>query len=542
MTDRSLNPHPPIESGVWIESGSEAPFIALVPGPGGVHLAGQASTLVGHRMRVPDDPRPRGLWGEWAWDGETLTAQVDPLGFFSLFVFALGDRVMISPSILQLLAQGADPAPDPVAMAVFHPLGFFVGNDTPFRHIRVLSPGGRLTWRAGVLRVEDNTPTPSTLDVTREQAVDAIIESLRVSIRRFLASWDGPIGLPLSGGRDSRHVLLEMLNQGRKPDTCVTFHHGGRALNAEVQAASAVAARANVRHAILGHPRMRLRDSLRGILMTQLCSDEHAQMMPMHDFFAGSAYAAIDGIGGDILTTPESDLPTFMERAQRDDFEGNARSMATGHGTVISRHGYKGGAGALFSPDLEEAAIDRIALTMRAFANWPDSYQAFWFWNRTRREISFVSTAVLGGAAMVSCPYLDPDFVALGLSLPWAITCDQKLHDDAIARAYPRFADIPFAEAFTSQPLSRFRASRFTNIVDTLRVAAQATPGNAMAGISSALRTTPLERGPSDVFRLHSNFVGAMNATEARRLIALDQRLRNIAPKGEGVVSDVHRR
>ncbi|MBU1235413.1 MAG: hypothetical protein KJ634_05370, partial [Gammaproteobacteria bacterium] len=321
-------------------------------------------------------------------------------------------------------------------------------------------------------------------------------------------------------------------------------------LNAEVQAASAVAARANVRHAILGHPRMRLRDSLRGILMTQLCSDEHAQMMPMHDFFSGSAYAAIDGIAGDNLTTTDSDAAAYMELAARDDFEGIARGMMSGHATVISRHGHKGGAGPLFSPDLEEAAIDRITQALRACADWPVPSKAFEFWNYTRREISFVSTAILGGATTVFSPYLDPEFVALGLSLPWSVTCDQKkLHDDAIARAYPRFADVPFAEAFTSQPLSRFRTSRFTNILDTLRVAVQATPGNAIAGIRAALRTTPLERGPSDVFRLHSNFVGAMNATEARRLIALDQRLialdqrlRNAAPKGERVVSDVHRR
>lgn len=531
----------PFDSAPWIAAGVGAPFVAVEVTPDGPRRTGAAQGFVGHRMRVPGDPRPRGQWGEWSWDGAVLTATVDPLAYFNLFVFARGNRIAISPSMLQLFAEGqADSEVDPVAMAVFHRLGFFVGTDTPFRHVRVLPPGGRLRWTNGALQVEDYTPAPKVLDINREQAVEAFIEIPRAAIRRFTAAWDGPIGLPLSGGRDSRHILLEMHHQRRRPDTCVTFHHGGRALNAEVQAARAVAARAGVRHTILGHPRMRLRDSLRGILMTQLCGDEHAQMMPMHDFFTGSAYAAVDGIGGDILTNPDNDAAGFMERALRDDFEGIARGMMTGHGAVICRHGHRGGAGAVLSPGLEDAAIARVAGAARAYADWPDPYQAFWFHHRTRREISYTATGVLGGAATVFCPYLDPDFVELGLSLPWSVTCDQKLHDDAIARAFPAFADIPFAEGFTSQPLPRWRASRFTNIADGLRVAAIAGPGGALQGLRDSLAKTPLRRGPADIYRLRGAFVGAMSRDEARRLQRLEARLRAAAPKQEGVVSDVY--
>ena len=60
--------------------------------------------------------------------------------------------------------------------------------------------------------------------------------------------------------------------------------------------------------------------------------------------------------------------------------------------------------------------------------------------------------------------YSEIDYEADGrqigrLSLPWSVTCDQKLHDDAIARAYPTCADIPFASGFRSQPLPRLRLS-----------------------------------------------------------------------------------
>ena len=537
MTD-SARPLPP--SGAWIDAGASAPFIALQVSGGEVRLRGQARALVGHRAHIPGDSRPRGLWGDWDWDGATLRAGVDALGYFSLFYCTLGGRVQVSPSILQLLAEGADATPDPVALAVFHRVGFFVGDDTPFKHIKVLPPGGRLIWRAGVARIEGGAPVPRQTDLTRAQAVEAFIDGPRTAIRHFLAQWEGPIALPLSGGRDSRHILLEMLHQGRKPDTCLTFHHGGRALNAEVQAARAVAARAGVTHSILGRPRMRLRDSVRGLLMTQLCADEHAQMMPMHDFLSGSDFAAVDGIGGDILTNPDDDAEAFYALARQGDFEGIARGLAAGHGRVISRAGHPGGAGAVLSPALEGAAIDRIAQAIRHFEDAPDPYQAFWFYHRTRREISFTATGVMGGAARVFCPYLDPDFVELGLSLPYAVTRDQRLHDDAIFKAFPRFADIPFASGFVSQPLPRLRASRVTNALDTLRIAAMVGPGGALSGIRNALATTPLRRGSADILRLHGDFVARMDATEARRLMALSETLFKAAPRREETVTHVH--
>lgn len=505
---------------------------------GRIDLSGTPVAFVGHRLGRGDGAR--GLWAEWRWDGSTLEAQVDPLGYFSLFVYCKGSEIAVSPSILHLLALGADPEPDPVAMAVFHRIGLFVEDDTPFRHIKVLPPGGRLSWRDGVLTVTGGAPVPEEAALTRDQAVEAFIELPRASLRRFLAAWDGPIVLPLSGGRDSRHILLELAHQGRKPDTCVTFHFGGRYYDREVLAARAVAERMGARHTLLGKARMRLRDTVRALLLTQLCSEEHAQMMPTHDYLSGSPAAALDGIGGDVLTNPDDDAADFLMRARQGDFAGIARRMAEGHGRIISRPGHRGGAGALFSPDLEAVAIERIAAAIRRFEAAPDPYQAFWFWNRTRREISFVSTGILGEAAMVDCPFLDPEFVKLGLSLPFNVTCDQKLHDDAIARAFPACADIPFVEAFRTTPLPRVRLSRLQNSVDSMRVAAMVHRGGAMSDlVRTALSLGPLHRRQMEAYGLHNNFVGQMDAGRARELIDLRDRLDRSAAKGVGGVTDV---
>lgn len=539
MRDPSL---PVFEAQTWINAGKETPFVFLNGSSGATQAKGTPNAFVGHRMTVPGDPRSHGMFAQWSWDGETLQAQVDPLGYFTLFVYAKDGQLGVSPSILRLLEHGADPAPDPVALAVFHRLGFFVDGDTPFAHIQALPPGGRLTWKHGKLDIQGKPVSPGLRNLSRDQAVEAIIEIPRAAIRRFVEGWQGPIGLPLSGGRDSRHILLEMVRQRRKPDTCVTFHHGGRAHNAEVQAARAVAARAGVHHTVLGHPRMRLRDSLRGILMTQLCSDEHAQMMPMHDFLsdmgASHGMAAIDGIGGDILTNPDDSAAEFMALSRMGDYESIARRLAAGHARVISRPWHQGGAGALLSADLEEAAIARIADAIRAHDHAPDPYQAFWFWNRTRREISFVSTGVMGGAAMVFCPYLDLDMVDLGLSLPWSVTQDQMLHDDAIGRAFPDCADIPFAEGFRSRKTGSLRLRRLASLLDSLIVSARVDPPLAMQTLAGFLRSMPLERGPCDIYRLHSAMVSSMNARQAGRLLDLGAQLRETSMK-KAVVSEI---
>jgi asparagine synthase (glutamine-hydrolysing) len=151
-----------------------------------------------------------------------------------------------------------------------------------------------------------------------------------------------------------------------------------------------------------------------------------------------------------------------------------------------------------------------------------------------------VSTGILGRAALVACPFLSPEFVELGLSLPFSVTGDQKLHDDAIAKAYPEFADIPYADEFRSPPLPRLRWGRVANVLDGMRVAALVQPGMAaLSSIRQVMTEQPLRRGPADIYRLHSQFVGAMDAAEARRLIAVEDWLDQAAPKGERVVSDV---
>ena len=188
---------------------------------------------------------------------------------------------------------------------------------------------------------------------------------------------------------------------------------------------------------------------------------------------------------------------------------------------------------------MEEAAIARITKALERNSGAPDPYQSFWFCNRTRREISFVSTCIMGGAEAVFCPYLEPDMVELGLSLPWSVTRDQTLHDNAIQRAYPAYADIPFADDFRSQPPASLRPGRLRNVVDGFSMAALLAPDAPLTAIFAQLRNNGLRRHNADIYRLHTQLVHGMDAAQAKRLMLISEQLNAAAPKGPNVVSDV---
>jgi hypothetical protein len=64
-------------------------------------------------------------------------------------------------------------------------------------------------------------------------------------------------------------------------------------------------------------------------------------------------------------------------------------------------------------------------------------------------------------------------------------------------------------------------------------------PSGAVDSIRKVLASSPLNRVPSDIYRLHKEFVDTMDAAQAKRLIDLWDRLRQAAPGGKDLVTDV---
>ncbi len=502
------------------------PHIRLAWDDGRAQMHGKPDCKLGRpvpgRAGLPEE----GVFAWWHWDGAGLEAGVDPLGFYSLFLYQKGEEVALSPSILQLIAEGADPELDERALAVFYRLGMFVNGDTPFRYIKVLPPGGVFRWRDGrAEQPQDHSFIPRVQQISRAEAVEGIVTLARDSVGRILDDWDQPVLLPLSGGRDSRHILLAMDHLGQRPELCVSFQNAAMRVDPDAQSARALCERMGVAHKILGKPRMRPQDLLRCQVLNSLCSDEHMQMLALHDFLFGGPWAVLDGIAGDILTNPDDDAEGHMRHAERGDYAAIARDMMDGHARVISKPGYPDGPGSRYAPGRRDEAIAYVGDCIARYGEAADPYQAWWFWNRTRREIGFVSSSIFGSAQAVFCPFLAPDYVRFGLSLPYAVTRDQQLHNQALAKAYPAYADVPFSEGIAPVYGAGSLALKLGMVVKGVALLLRLKPQHPLAEALGYLRgDAVLKRRPGEVLQLHHLILSGLDATLARELLALGPR------------------
>lgn len=507
------------------------PFFEVRKYDRGTVTRGRPACVLGHGFDVDGVAERQGVYARWQWDGTRLIAQVDRLGFYGLFYCHTPSGVLISPSVLQLVAEGAQPTPNDLALSVFFRIGLFLNEDTPFRAIRALPPGGTLVWKDGRTEITGGPEVASESTISRREALDGFIDLMRQAVVRCFRSWEGQFVLPLSGGRDSRHILFQMKAHGTLPSLCVTSHSGGGSFDPEAEPARRVAKAAGVPHVLLDGGRSRQRDMVRTLVATHLCSDEHAQLIQLADYCAGTR-AVLDGIGGDILSRNRGATDeAAYENCIAGDYTAVARFMIQDHCRIVGA-----GPADVFDPAEverrfpEDEAVEYIAETIRKFESAPDPFTSFFFWNRTRREISLAPTAIHSDAAAVLCPYLDSDLQRFLASLPFDVTRDRRFHDDAIARAFPAFAQIPYSEQVKERPRRTAFFRRVCRAADAAFVAATWFPGRRLREVRTLLgpARNGVRKGTADLLHCYRLLIDSADPHHARRLIDVADRL---APK-----------
>jgi hypothetical protein len=414
----------------------EFPFVFIQEGSTGIEVRGQREASLG--TAVPFRSARGGIFGEWCWQDDELRVQVDPFGMFNLFYAEVRGGIMVSTSPIQLIALGASSDLDETALAVFHMLGWYLDEDTVFRHIKVLPPNGRLVWKAGRTTISGSAEYPAEIAITSDQAV---VEYARLFAAAVQACWEassGPMIVPLSGGRDSRHILLESLRQGYRPHHCVTYDPLFEAgFDPEWECAKRITDLFRIEHRRVKTLQSQFSERLRTTYLAHLGTDEHVQFLALHRHLAG--WHSLDGIAGDALsrnknfTQPEksqmiregnvgplvAEMLVEVDRINQTNLEDRLSSMA---GRLADHLG---------------PARDRIAACLRQYAHTPDPYSQFLFWTRTRREISLGPSAMLDTAEAIYCPYLDPELARFCMSLPMQVTADGQFHDHVIRHSFP---------------------------------------------------------------------------------------------------------
>ena len=404
--------------------------------------------------RVSLGNRACGVFAEWNWDGEQLTLINDRYGFFPIYYFRGENEVAVSPSISKLVELLDDVEFDDNAFSVFLRFGYLIAEDTLFKSIRAVPPGSTLTWQRGRLKIESTgIINPKPLAIPRAEAVETYATLFQRSIERTLPPNDD-FFVPLSGGRDSRHILFAVCKANRKP-TCLTLIHPPPRANEDARISQQICETLKLDHVLIEQSRSRFEGEIRKNERIGFCATEHGWFSPLGDFVEQRGLPVYDGIAGDVLTGGRFLTEERLRLYDQNKLEELADKILAPEGylpKILSRAAYRD-----FTRD---KAVAHLVEELARHTHQPNPVGSFRFWNRARRCIALSPFRLLGDGAKVITPYLDADVFDFLSALPGQMLVDRRFHTDTISFAFPKYAEIPYEDNAPPPVLdfSRFRA------------------------------------------------------------------------------------
>ncbi|WP_020008869.1 hypothetical protein [Thioalkalivibrio thiocyanoxidans] len=375
----------------------------------------------------------------WSFDGASLSVSADRLGFIPLFYAREGRRLIVADSLQEAAARLSAPAFDDEAIAVFMALGYLVGAQTPLAGVKVLMPGETLLWREGVLSGERPAiPLTPPFSGDPHEARTRFTELFARAIERRAA---GGVGrLPLSGGRDSRHICLELAQQDTPPPRTLVL----RAKRGdESGVACTVARHLGIECQVIDNPQDRIAAERQKNRLNHYSTDENSWYLALMPHLEGPVF---DGLAGDVLCNGSYFDARLAECLGAGDLEGAAnRVLMAGSYTSFLKRTFQ-------DRWRLQIARDAIIRELGAHVGTPDPAKSFVFWNRIRREIALLPIAMAGQQQAVCLPYQDPDVLEFLLSLPWQSFATRAFHDEVIRSCYPHAAHIPYSQKATGSP------------------------------------------------------------------------------------------
>lgn len=480
---------------------SAEPFVRIRSAATYFHVTGQCSHTVNSE---------RTCSAGWNTTSERLIVWNDWLGCQTLFYRQFADGIAVSTSLVRLLMEDVVPPINYEALSVFIRLGYFLNEDTPFTGICSLPPGGNLRFDSrGISISSSGYVIPPKSALTRVGAINEYIRLFRNAIRRTYSGEEFIV--PLSGGRDSRHILLECLASGLTPVECVTLHHLPPRVDHDLELAMRLTARAQVPHTILRQSADRIRVEAVNHIATQFCADEHAWYTPLADYLRRAPRRLIySGLGGDTFSESGRHTPAQTDLAAHGDFSGLAEELL---GTEDRPDLDEVHARLLLNADLlarctRAVAKERVAAELEHHSSAAHPMASFLFWNRVRREIALASFQILGAAAPVETPYLEENLFLFLASLPADLVVGQQLHTAVLRCAFPSYADIPFekeSDAPTPHPKGILPMGRSFGHLSRFAV--------DLLWLCIDHRDTHILRGPEVLKRVFSDLIsGRLNA------------------------------
>jgi hypothetical protein len=335
----------------------------------------------------------------------------------------------------------------------------------------------------------------------RAEAIEEYLHAFRAAIGRRVRV-DAVIGL--SGGADSRHILLELVRIGCRPGLALTVDLPGLE---DADIARRLAARCGVAHHVLA-PSDGPADEVRKCALVDFMSLQHRWFMAVADHIEQRAWW--DGIGGDVLSAGLFLEAWNLELMQAGRFETYAERLVPPGGV------YWFGPEARFSRD---QAIHDVAEELRLHADAANPVGSFFFWNRTCVDIAASPFGIMARRGItVLAPYLDQQVWECLMSVPADMMLDHQFHVQVIRTAHPEMADLPYArkrQVHASVHRRRARAA----LPMLWRQWSREPRATTLKAIAHAARSSITGRGDPGGLMEHLVYANALHATMERHAV-----------------------
>jgi hypothetical protein len=333
------------------------------------------------------------------------------LGFVPEFLYR--GRVVQAGALVDAIRHGGPLTLDHQALNLFLRTDLFFDGGTPFEEVRRVSPPPVIVAEA---------------EMSRDQAIDGYIDLFRQAVARRITP---NAVLALSGGRDSRHILLELCRQEAPPAYAITV---ALSTHTDTEVARQVAQAAGVDHRV-ARPNRSIAGARHTVRATDFMSTQHAWFSDVARTRDRRAWW--DGIAGDVLSAG-----LFVEDWNVALFEANRLDELADRLVRPGKVAYFRDQ-SLFP---RQDALDTVRRELALHTKAANPVGSFFFWNRTRVNIAASAFGLLRpDGQRTLAPYLDRDLWRFLSSIPLRHVRDHLLHDDVIRRAYPAFAHLEYS-------------------------------------------------------------------------------------------------
>jgi asparagine synthetase B (glutamine-hydrolysing) len=375
----------------------------------------------------------------------------DPFGYRALFLAARGRRLVFASEMKAILAVWhTTPAVDDLALVESLRLGWPLADHTWLEPIRMAAPGswyaltpsGTAQRRYFRFRLRQRERPRALADHS-----ERLGELLRRAVRRAIAG-PGRVGLALSGGLDSRAMLLAAAADDRKPDLAYTF---GAGASRDVRYAGQLADIAGVPHLHLSYEPGYLGRLLAPIVWRTEgllpFSTATFTSLHFHPVLAERADVLLYGHAGDALTGKALPPGISLWRSRAAVIERLWRACSRTPDAALQR---------VLRPSFYRRVAADVWESFRAtFAEIDHDVPAdlfdVWIMENRQRRGTFSSSIVDRYRFAVRAPFLDRDLVDHLQGAPVRWRTQQCVYKRMIVASSARAATVPWAH--TAAPL-----------------------------------------------------------------------------------------